>query len=301
MAATPLGIEFGAVYIITGPRGDRAVLNDPADPDFVGYLVGDDAITGLERAPVRESAEELPEADGGVHGAFRYGRWPFTLSGLVDTYTDPALSAVRQGKLLAATDAMLADATLAWTPSTAPPVFVRFRQQQATRITRRRPKAFLVAGVSEDPTIHSQELATVTVEAGATAGDSGLTSPLTSPLSSGQGATGQALVENLGNRPAWPVLTLEGPMSNPSILNLTTGDELVLEYVLLTGETLVIDTNPRRRTIRLNGTGNRYSALVFASSSWPHLAGGTVNDIRLSASTFSAPAKLTISYRHAWG
>lgn len=301
MAATPLGVEQGAVYTITGPSGARAVLNDPADPDFVGLLTGDTAITGLERAGVRESADTLPEADGGVHGAFRYDRWSFTLSGLVDTYTDPTLSASRQSKLLAATDAMLADATLAWAPSTAPPVFLSFRQQQPTRITGRRPKAFIVAGVAEDPVIQSQAVQSIDAVAGATGTGGGLSSPLVSPLASGQGATAQALAENQGNRDAWPVYVLTGPLTNPTITNLSTGEALVLTYDLAAGDQLVIDSNPRRRTIKLNGTGNRYSALNFAASSWPRLLGGVVNDVRLTVSAFSAPAALTVRYRHAWG
>lgn len=297
--AAPLGTEFGAIYTITGPDGTRAVLNNPLDRDFVGYLIGDDAVTGLERAGVRESSDTLPEADGGIHGIFRYDRLSFTLKGLVDTYTDPALSAIRQAKLLRATDAMGADSTLAWAPTTTPPVMVSFRQAQPTRITGRRPKAFMVAGVAEDPLIYSQayQLAQVAPSSQAVGGFS---SPLRSPLSSNAGIAGQLFVTNAGTRPTWPVITVYGPAVNPVITNFTTGKSLTLNYTLLAGEYLAIDTNPRLRRITLNGTANRYSALDFARSTWWALAAG-LNDVRLSFSSYSAGAALTLQWRDAWG
>src|SRR5213080_746959 len=188
--ANPIGVQHGLPYVITGPDGTRAVLNDTTDADFVGFLNPDSGggVTGLERAGVRENADVLPEADGGVHGPFRYDRLAFTLQGLIppDSPAGADTWLGRQAKLLKATNAMRADATLAWTPSEAPPVRVLFRQQQPTRITGRRPKTFLVAGVSEDPNAYSQGLnsAILNPSAGSIGGFASLlTSPLTSSAS----------------------------------------------------------------------------------------------------------------------
>lgn len=294
----PVGVELGAVYIITGPDGTRAVLNDPDDPDFVGYTTGDDGVTGLERAGVRESADVLPEADGGVHGAFRYDRLAFTLKGII--LPELGASPLQQAKLLRATDAMLADATLEWAPSSAPPVRVNFRQQQPTRITGRRPKGFMVAGVSEDPLIYSQQLHAEEISPTAASGG-GFSSPLTSPLASTAGIAGQILATNLGIRPTWPLFTITGPATNPSITNVTTGKTLSLIYTLGVGEYLEVDTNPRRRTIRLNGTGNRYDALDFAGSEWFPLEPGE-NDLRVGLDAGGGGGSLfAVDWRDAWG
>lgn len=77
-----VGVEQGAKYELVAPDGTRAVLNDRSDPDFVGYLTSPPA--GIDSPEVRESADLLVEADGGVHGAFYFGRRPVTLEGIID-------------------------------------------------------------------------------------------------------------------------------------------------------------------------------------------------------------------------
>lgn len=298
-AGTPLGVEFGAHYAIVGPDGTRASFNQREDPDHVGYLIGEDAVTGLERAAVRENAEPLAEGDGGIHGAFLRDRLAFTLKGIIEPGLsgDPA-NTVAQDRLMRATNALRRDATLAWQPTLAPAMLVRFREQQPTRIAGRRPKTFLVAGVCEDPTIYGLVPRIRVVEPGA-AGEGGMASPIVSPLASGAAVAGQADLENVGRAPAWPVVTVEGPCTNPVIRNHTHGLELALVYTLAAGERLVIDTNPRRRTILLQGQADRYSALDFVRSRWWAVESG-VNDVRVSFAAFSAGCTVTFEWRDAW-
>lgn len=85
--AVAIGLEQGAVYALTGPDGTRVVLNDRTDADFIGWLTSPPA--GLDSPEVRESADLLVEADGGVHGAFYFGRRPFTLEGIIDPTPGP--------------------------------------------------------------------------------------------------------------------------------------------------------------------------------------------------------------------
>lgn len=278
---SPIGVEQGAVYVITGPDGTRAVINDPDDRDFVGYLT--EPPSGLERAAVRENAEELPEADGGAHGAFWYGRLPFTLTGIIQP--ELGASPLRQAKLLRATNAMREDARLEWRPSSAPPVLVLFRQQAPTRISGRRPKTFLVAGVSEEAALVSQAVHTVSAD-----GAAALPADL------------EAV--NAGTIETWPLLTVTGPIVDPVITNLTTGEALVLDddggLTLAAGESLVIDTNPRRRRIEVDGV-NVYGRLNFPASRWPRIAPGT-NVFRLGADSGNAAGTaLVAQWRDAWG
>lgn len=281
---TPLGVEQGAVYTFIGPDGTRAVINNPYDRDFVGYL--SEPPSGLERAGVRESADLIPEGDGGIHGTFRYDRLPFTLTGVLPPSLDAGAVTTaswlgRQAKLLRATDAMAADGRLLWTPSEAPPVFVTFRQQQPTRITGRRPKTFFVGAVSEDPLIYSQAL------------------NVGQALVTGSGATALS-VTNAGTKTTWPVITLTGPITNPVIANTTTGQSITLAYDLTAGHTLTIDTNPRRRRIILDAATNAYSAYTFAVSSWWGLAPG-VNALTITPSASASPAQIAVQWRDAWG
>lgn len=297
--ANPIGVEHGLKYVITGPDGTRAVLNDSTDADFVGFVDAEGGgVAGLERAGVRESADTLPEADGGVHGRFLYDRLGFSINVLIPPDTGAASWLQRQAMLKRATDAMAADAVLAWTPSEAPPVQVSFRQQQPTRITDRRPKKGLVVGVCADPAVVSQaENIAVLAAAGVLAG--GMASPLSSPLASGAPPAGAVAVVNAGQSPAWPTLRLDGPMTNPVVTFVEAGGVIALTYTLVAGEYLLIETNPRRRTIKLNGSGNRYSALRFDSSRWAPLLPGN-NTVRLGLDAYTAPASLQVTWRDTW-
>lgn len=296
----PIGVEVGIAYTIVGPDGTRAVFNDTADRDFVGFLNGEDGVTGLERGGVRSSIDALPEADGQVHGAFRYEGLSFTLKGIVPPDASRGGSWVqRQAKLLRATNAMRADARLLWTPSSAVPVFVSFRQAQPTRITQRRPKAFLVTGVAERNVVESQDLRFAELTPGAVA-VGGFASPLSSPLGSNASSAGALTVTTNGTSEAWPTITITGPITTPTLTNRTLGLTLRFIYSLAAGERLVIDTDPRRRTIRLNDQANRYSALDWTTSTWWPLAPGA-NELLLGASSYSSGSSIVVAWRDAWG
>jgi hypothetical protein len=51
-----------------------------------------------------------------------------------------------------------------------------------------------------------------------------------------------AVVNNTGETTAYPVWTIQGPGVVPRIINISTGDELELDHVLLAGETVIVDT-----------------------------------------------------------
>lgn len=300
--SNPIGVENDRAYVITGPDGTRAVLNDTTDSDFVGYVAprSGGGIAGLERSNVREVSDLLPEADGGVHGKFLRDRLTFTISGLILPESTAGDSWVgRQARLLRATDALDADATLSWTPSEAMPVFVKFRSQQATRITEARPKRFLIAGVSAEPAVFSQALQFSQLIP-SLAGTGGLASPMVSPLTSGATTVGGLTVTHEGSTITWPEITFVGPCSNPSVVHGSTGLGLYFNTTLAAGETLVVDTNPRRRSVKLNGTGNRFGALDYSRSAWFALKPGT-NTLQLGFSSYGSPAALEVRWRHAWG
>lgn len=297
----PLGVQQGLVYELLGPDGTRAVINNPADPDYIGFL--DEPPTGLERAGVRENAEALTGNDGGSHGAFLRDRLAWTLKGLIPPEGAPGGTWVtRQDRLLRATNALRVDGELRWTPPEVGEVVrVRFREQQPTRITGKRPKAFMVAGVCEEATVETL-LERVANIAPTVASSSGFSSPLKSPLVSLSNAPAGVTIDAVGRAIAWPVLVVNGPCTNPILTNATTGQSIVLTYGLEAGERLVLNTHPRRRSILLNGDAgaSRYAALQWGPSSWWGLAPG-LNDVRLSLATYSVGASLEIHYRDTWG
>ena len=114
MSYYPFSTEIGARYKLVSPLGDTAIFNDPNDPNYVGMLT---EITGLDSADVRESADELVEADGGTHGSFYMGRRPIVLSGRVFGHSTLVERAIRLDRAKNASMALRGDATLSWIPS----------------------------------------------------------------------------------------------------------------------------------------------------------------------------------------
>lgn len=289
----PFGIEVGIRYDLVGPTGERVSFNEPTDRDFVGWI---EEITGLDGPEVRESSELFVEGDGGIHSDFYYGRRPITFSGIIDASVFGVERNRKITRLLAATNAMRNDALLSWTASGGLPVQVRVRRQNSPRITGGRVKSFQISLVAADPRIYGEAIQIGQVAAGAST-SAGFTSPLLSPLSSGASPVGQVIVQNLGNAGTPPIISIYGPCNNPVVRNQTTGQQLSFTYSLAATEHLDIDA--QQRTILLNGTTNRYSALNFADSQWFELAPGN-NDIRFSTASFSSPASLVILWNHAW-
>lgn len=67
-------------------------------------------------------------------------------------------------------------------------------------------------------------------------------------------ATGETgTITNTGNVDAYPVITIVGSCTNPSIKNKTTGETIAVNAVLGSKDTLVIDCRPATRGCYLNG------------------------------------------------
>lgn len=292
------GPQLSSKFVLASADGFRAVFNDPTDPDYVGVVT---EVTGLDSPDVRESADDLIQMDGGVHGNFYYGRRPVTISGMVLNPTSASDRNSRMTKLRAASNAMRSDATLTWqvdepTGGTNTQ-FISVRRQQPLRIGGAWQKDFQLSLVAADPCIYGATLYNLSVTSlGAAA--AGRAYPHGFPTNYGGGAiSGQLLVENRGNACSYPLLTLAGPGTNPVVYNLTTGGVIPINYTLSTGDSMLVDT--RNRTIVLNGTTSRYGSLDFLNTVWFGLNPG-INDIRIAWASFSGSAGLTVQYRDAW-
>lgn len=293
-----VGVEQGAVYELVGPDGARAVFNDRADADFVGWLTAPPG--GLDSPDVRESADLLVEADGGIHGAFYFGRRPVTLEGIIDPTPDPGrdvktvgattrvmtageVANKRINRLQRASRAMLGNALLKWQSSTGPAVQIGTRRQQPLRITDRLPKRFMLALVAAEPRIVAQVL---DVASRALIVNTDTTTALT--------------VTNDGNAPSSPAITVRatGTVTAPlRFVNRATGKTLELAALnLTTNDVLVIDFNAR--TITLNGT-NRYDALSFVASEWWLLEPGD-NPISVTVQAGAANGTYEVAWRDSW-
>lgn len=294
--------EIGIAYTLIGPDGTRAVVGNGdaayADPDFVGLLDGDNGITGLlDTADVRESPSDLVEGDGGIDGAAWLGRRSGTLQGILNPWLEMPGVNRAEARLKRAARALRADALLIWTPSGESGArMLRVRRQGRVAISGRRPKQFQVSLSSRDPYVLSADEQSVDIDPASIAGELGVSDPVTDPVTSELNVAAQTLVTNLGDAPTWPRLRIVGPMTNPTLLNNTTGESFRLNVTLT--PTDILDIYPDRGGIVFNG-GNAYSLLDFPASRWWQLQPGA-NDVRVLPVAYSAGALVTVRWRHAW-
>ena len=104
--------------------------------------------------------------------------------------------------------------------------------------------------IAPDPYLYSVDTSVVTL--GALSNNS-LVFPFTFPITFGDVTGGQGTVTNSGNALGYPVITIIGTCSNLIITNTTTGESMTVNISLGATDVLVIDNNPRTRSITLNG------------------------------------------------
>jgi hypothetical protein len=104
---------------------------------------------------------------------------------------------------------------------------------------------------------------------------------------------------NLGSARACPSFRLFGPVANPEIQNLTSGEKL--RFVTTLTDTQWLEIDCRNKTVRLNGLPdqNRYNTLDFADSEWIGFYPGD-NLVRYTADTITGRAFARVSYRSSW-
>ncbi len=122
----------------------------------------------------------------------------------------------------------------------------------------------------------------------------GVTYPVTYPIQFGGSSGGSVTASNAGNAPAFPLVTLYGPMINPVIANDSTGEFVRLNLTLVAGDSLVISM--KNRTIIQGGSTNRMGAFISGSKFWAILPG--LNNLRVGADAYDVGYAI-FNYREA--
>lgn len=271
----PTGPQISAKYTLVGPTGARVVFNDDADRDMIGVMT---EITGLDSPDVRESADDLVQADGGVHGSFYFGRRPVTMSGVLLNPVSADDRNRRMTALMEASNALRSDATLTWTLQNGYEQFIKVRRNSPLRITGAWQKQYQLSLVASDPRIYSTTLQSANV--------------LGTAIS-----TEHIYAFNAGNTTMYPQIVVQGPVTNPVLRNSSNGGVIELNVTLSSIEQLVIDT--LNRTVTDQNGDSRYSAVDFLDTVWWGLDPGT-NDINFSASSATSGSLFTMYWRDAW-
>lgn len=153
----------------------------------------------------------------------------------------------------------------------------------------------LVELVATDP--RKYNATETSISTGLPTNSGGMTFPAAFPLAFGAAGTGGYIqAANAGNFPTRPVITIAGPVDNPTVTNQTAGKSLTFAITLAVTDTLTIDLDAR--SVTLNGTASRRNTLA-PGSQWWELAPGQ-STIRYTANTALTGSVMTLTYRDAW-
>lgn len=156
--------------------------------------------------------------------------------------------------------------------------------------------------IAHDPTWYDGDTTSVAVTP--TTADN-LIFPFTFPFLFGTGVISDSeAVTYTGTWAAYPTIYIDGPVSGPQILNVTTGELLALNYGVSAGERVTIDLEAK--TIENNTGTNLIGYLTAASdlATWhlepaPGAAGG-VNTLNFAGSGATGATMFTVSYRNRY-
>lgn len=102
---------------------------------------------------------------------------------------------------------------------------------------------------------------------------------------------GSGLAVNRGDRDAWPVFTITGPVDSPVITNETTGDAFIIVGNLAAGETITIDS----RTGVVDPSSTR-----LVGRPWKLVLGNNTVRWRATSGSFDPNANLRVAWRSTW-
>jgi hypothetical protein len=147
-----------------------------------------------------------------------------------------------------------------------------------------------------DPLIYS--LTQHSVSAGLPSPTAGLQFPVTFPATFGASTGGSMVAVNAGTETTFPLITITGPCTTPTVSLASTGQFLTVAVTLGVSDTLVIDMGAR--TITLNGTTSRANTVTTGSSWWGLPPGSSTIGVA-SQDSSSVAAQFTCAWYDAWG
>jgi hypothetical protein len=130
----------------------------------------------------------------------------------------------------------------------------------------------------------------------------GITFPLTLPIQFGSPPDpGTIRVVNAGSFECYPRFRIYGPVFDPQIVNLASGEQITFRYALLGDEWLDVDTYSHE--VLLNGVAPRF-LLAGTANTWPVCQPGTTEfgfrGFRVASGPEGDGAELVAEWASAW-
>lgn len=258
----------------------------------------------LGTAVPRVVADPVPDADGELDTTTLSGARLVDLELVVDSTVNGTSLWAMQQRLKTFTDPSRRSVLICTVEENGPELrlVVRGERWDDQGLTMRGDGAIKAQFRCPSGLLELNEALTLTGNPGDLQVQGGMVFPLVFPLvfSSSTPSTNGVLVPNDGNRKIWPTITLYGPMTDPVVLNSTTGEALYFTgLTIATSDYIRIDG--ATKTIVNSAGQDYYDTLDFAlGSTWWRLAPGD-NRIFVVPDTWTTPpASFDVTWRPAW-
>jgi hypothetical protein len=113
------------------------------------------------------------------------------------------------------------------------------------------------------------------------------------------GGSGVQTVPSYGHVDTWPTFRFYGPMTNPALTNLDTGEVLAFTIDIADRDYLVADTAERAVYLNDDPGADRFANVDVARTTWFPLRSG-FNRLRLTGSAYATPAQTRITWTDAY-
>jgi hypothetical protein len=276
--------------------------------EFNDYLLGDDvttfmtSLTGWEDLPPIDSSNTLrPASHGAWAGKKLAGQRIVTWSGKFSTedFTTwrETLDALKRAFTIPSSDEELTIVV-----QTRGDIKVAFGSVAARAIPMDYAYSYYGANVSiqfecSDPRLYSLGENSVFISMPSDTED-GLDYPLVYPLDYGVAViTSSLIVTNDGDVSTPVILNFSGPVTNPVLVNTTTGQELGFDIVLTADDILTVNT--RTGTVLLGGADRLYTRQLTSSPILGFDLRSGNNEMQAHADEWESGAGVEIIYRDA--
>jgi hypothetical protein len=249
---------------------------------------------GLEMPPIRHTSYNLAGENFGKFVSAFYGKRRFALQGWV-IGTTPSDFITKFDALRSALDILSGEQTIEFTLANG-----RLVQIDAVLLQLDAPYR---PGVTVAVEFNAALEASFPYLVGQTensqaitlaSGGGGTVPPPTMPMSLSADVGGKIFVVNNGNAPSYPTARIAGPVTDPSLRNMTSQQDILFDLALLTGE--YIDIDFKLKTITDNTGRNRYDSKV---GDWWYLSPGTT-EVRFTAGSTDAAALVDFKSRDGY-
>ncbi|MCX4761906.1 phage tail family protein [Streptomyces sp. NBC_01275] len=296
-----------------------ATITQEWQVDFAGVLMGPKTpypisdITGLGTPEVRVQDVQLPTDDGSFPGVDYYSPRTVTIEAGIRTPGDPQAAA----DALAALDQAAADpaarksagalqALRLWWPGRSNPKRLHGRVRRVEVVTLAQAVygwiPITLQFTATSPEWHDDVEQRTTLPLARDDDEDGFTAPVTAPITTGVANPQErpGWVTNGGDLPAWPSLTIRGPVVNPRIWITETGRVLDLALTLGESDTLQIDTRPGTRWVLRNGGNAAYALSAESRLDLFQIPPNKTSELRWTGADYTNSTRLTVSWRDAF-